>query len=196
MEIFYKILIFLHVMGFVFMSTPLFNLIVVNERALIDSSFNYSADRYMENIIRHGAIRCYVFQLTVLISGLLLIIFGPLGIEALWTHWIVLAKTLILLIMMGLLSYVHFNLQPKIESHLSKIGPEDLVSEGILSEMKPCRVRRKKLATFCLFLVITSIILGLQVYELFNPILTVALICLGALFALNANKTLVRFGWI
>jgi hypothetical protein len=183
-------------MGFVFMSTPLFNLIVVNERALIGSSFNYSADRYMENIIRHGAIRCYVFQLTVLISGLLLIIFGPLGIEALWTHWIVLAKTLILLIMMGLLSYVHFNLQPKIESHLSKIGPEDPMPDGILSEMKPYRVRRKKIATFCLFLVITSIILGLQVYELFNPILTVVFICLGALFALNANKTLVRFGWI
>ena len=83
MEAFYNVLIFIHVMGFVFMSTPLFNLIVVNERALLGPSFNYYADRYMENIIRHGAVRCYVFQLTVLTSGVLLIIYGPVGIEAL-----------------------------------------------------------------------------------------------------------------
>jgi len=196
MEIFYNVLIFLHVMGFVFMSTPLFNLIVVNERALLGPSFNYYADRYMENVIRHGASRCYVFQWTVLISGVLLIIFGPLGIEALWTNWVVLAKTLILFTMMGLLSYVHFNLQPKIESFMSKIGPADVVPDGFSAQLKPYRVRRKRLATFCLFLVITAIILGLQVYGTFSSILTVVLIGIGALFSWKANRTLIRFGWI
>jgi len=196
MEIFYSVLIFLHVMGFVFMSTPLFNLIVVNERALLGSSFNYHADRYMENIIRHGAIRCYVFQCTVLISGVLLIIFGPLGIEALWTSWVVLAKTLILFTMMGLLSYVHFSLQPKIEFYMSKIGPDDEVPDGFSAQLKPYRVKRKRLATFCLFLVVTAIILGLQVYGAFSPILTIVLIGIGALFALKASRTLIRFGWI
>jgi hypothetical protein len=196
MEALYDVLIFLHVMGFVFMSTPLFNLIVVNERALLGPSFNYYADRYMENIIRHGAIRCYVFQFTVLISGVLLIIFGPAGIEALWTSWIVLAKTLILFTMMGLLSYVHFGLQPKIESLVSKISPEDAVPDGFSAQLKPYRVRRKRLATFCLFLVITAIILGLQVYSTFSSSLTIVLIGIGALFAWKANKTLIRFGWI
>jgi hypothetical protein len=196
MEVFYNVLIFLHVMGFVFMSTPLFNLIVVNERTLMGSSFNYYADRYMENIIRHGAIRCYVFQCTVLISGVLLIIFGSLGIEALWTSWVVLAKTLILFTMMGLLSYVHFSLQPKIESYMAKIGPEDPVPDDFNAQLKPYRVRRKRLATFCLFLVITAIILGLQVYDIFSPILTIALIGMGILFAWKANRTLIRFGWI
>jgi hypothetical protein len=196
MEGFYNILIFLHVMGFVFMSTPLFNLIVVNERALLGSSFNYYADRYQENIIRHGATRCYVFQWTVLISGVFLIIYGPLGIEALWTSWVVLAKTLIVFTMMGLLSYVHFSLQPKIESYMSKIGPEDAVPDGFAAQLKPYRVRRKRLATFCLFLVIVAIILGLQVYGVFSSILTIALIGVGALFAWKANKTLLRFGWI
>jgi uncharacterized membrane protein len=133
-------------MGFVFMSTPLFNLIVVNERVLLGSSFNYYADRYQENIIRHGAIRCYVFQLTVLISGVLLVIFGPMGIEALWTSWIVLVKTIILFTMMGLLSYVHFRLQPKIESYMSTIGPDDDVPDGFSAQMKPYRVRRKFMA--------------------------------------------------
>ncbi len=196
MEIFYSVLIFIHVMGFVFMSTPLFNLIVVNERALLGSSFNYYADRYQENIIRHGATRCYVFQWTVLISGVLLVIFGPLGVEALWTNWVVLVKTLIVFTMMGLLSYVHFNLQPKIESYMSKIGPEDAVPDGFSAQMKPYRVRRKKLATFCLFLVIVAIILGLQVFNTFSPILNIILIGIGALFSWKANKTLLKFGWI
>jgi hypothetical protein len=196
MEVFYNVLIFIHVMSFVFMSTPLFNLIVVNERALLGSSFNYYADRYMENIIRHGAIRCYVFQCTVFISGVLLIIFGPLGIEALWTSWIVLVKTIILFTMMGLLSYVHFKLQPKIESYMSTIGPEDVVPDGFSAQMKPYRVRRKRLATFCMFLVITAIILGLQVYGAFDPILNIVLIGVGALFAWKANKTLMLFGWV
>ena len=196
MEVFYNVLIFLHVMGFVFMSTPLFNLIVVNERALLGPSFSYYADRYMENIIRHGAIRCYVFQCTVLISGVLLLIFGPLRIEALWTSWVILAKTLILFTMMGLLSYVHFRLQPKIESLVSKIGAEDAVPDGFSAQLKPYRVRRKRLATFCLFLVITAIILGLQVYGTFSSILTIVLIGIGALFAWKANRTLIRFGWI
>jgi hypothetical protein len=194
--LYYNVLIFVHVMGFVFMSTPLFNLIVVNERALLGSSFNYYADRYQENIIKHGATRCYVFQFTVLISGVLLVIDSPAGIEALWTSWTVLVKTLILFTMMGLLSYVHFSLQPKIESLMSKIGPEDAVPDDFSAQLKPYRVRRKRLATFCLFLVITAIILGLQVYGTFSLILNIVLIGIGALFAWKANKTLMRFGWV
>ncbi len=196
MEVFYNVLIFIHVMGFVFMSTPLFNLIVVNERALLGPSFNYHADRYQENIIKHGATRCYVYQLTVLISGVLLLIFSPLGLEALWTSWIMLVKTIILFTMMGLLSYVHFGLQPKIESIMAKIGLEDDVPDDLSAQMKPYRVTRKRLATFCLFLVITAIILGLQVFDIFSPVLTVILIGVGALFAWKANRTLMRFGWI
>jgi hypothetical protein len=196
MGIFYDILKFLHVMSFVFMSVPLFNLIVVNERAKLGVPFNYYADRYMENIIRRGATRCFVFQSTVLITGILLLVLGPLGIGALWSNWILLVKTLLLFTLMGLLSYVHFSLQPKIESILSDIGPETAVPDGLAAQLMPYRVRRKKLATFCLFLVITIIILGLQVYSTFSPILTIALIGLAAVFAFRANKTLLRFGWV
>ena len=196
MEFFYNLLKFFHVIGFVFMSTPLFNLIVVNERALLGPSFNYNVDRYMENIIRRGAARCFVFQFTVLTSGILLLISGPLGIESLWTSWIILIKTFLLLTLMGLLSYVHFKLQPKIESLMAKIGPEDTVPDDFAAQLKPYRVKRKRLATFCLFLVITTIVLGLQVYGAFNPVLTIILIGLGALFACKASKTLIRFGWI
>src|SRR4030042_3973274 len=159
MDTIYNLLKFLHVLGFVFMSTPLFNLIVVNERAMLGPSFDYNVDRYMENIIRRGASRCFVFQFTVLISGVLLLIFGRLGIQSLWNHWIILVKTIILITLMGLLSYVHFSLQPRIESLMSKIGPGDPAPDGFAAQLKPLRARRKKLATFCLFFVITAIIL-------------------------------------
>ena len=195
MDILYDLLMFLHVLGFVFMTVPLFNLIIVNERALLGVSFNYYADRYMENIIKRGAYRCYVFQSTVLITGVLLLVFGP-GIEVLWMNWIILVKTVLLFTLMGLLSYVHFNLQPNIESLLSNVSPSSQVPENLVTQLKPYRVRRKWLATLCLFLVITSIILGLQVYERYNVLLTIILIALAGLFSLKVNKTLMRFGWI
>jgi len=177
------------------MTVPLFNLIVVNERVLLGVSFNYYADRYMENIIKHGAYRCLVFQTTVLITGILLLVTGP-GIEVLWSNWVILVKTILLFSLMGLLSYVHLSLQPTIESLISDIDPDSEIPDDLVAQLKPFRVRRKWLATFCLFLVITSIILGLQVYALFNPLLTVGLIILAGLFALKVNKTLIRFGWL
>lgn len=73
----------LHVLAFVFMSVPQFNLIRVNERAQLGSAFNYDADRYLENIIRRRATRCFAFQATVLPMGLAMRLVGPLGIGAL-----------------------------------------------------------------------------------------------------------------
>jgi hypothetical protein len=192
----YEVLRFLHVMSFVFMTVPLFNLIVVNERAAMGTSFNYHTDRYMENIIKNGASRCFVFQSTVVITGALLLIFGDLGMASLWSNWVVLTKTILLAVLMSLLSYVHFNLQPKIESFLVDLGPDSDIPPDLGQQLKPYRVRRKWLATFCLFLVITCIILGLQVYNTFEPWLTIAMIALAGLFSWNVNKTLIRFGWL
>lgn len=192
----YQVLKLWHILSFVFMSIPLFNLIVVNERALMGSQFNYGTDRYMENIIRHGAMRCFVFQASVFVSGILLLIAGDWGINSLFSNYFLLAKTINLIALMGLLSYVHFVLQPKIESHFSKLSPETNVPENFQSQIKPFRILRKRLATICLFLVITTIILGMQVYSPFSLLLNLILISLTALFALRVNKTLVQFGWV
>ncbi len=196
MESLYPALLFLHEMAFVFMSVPLFNLIVVNERVALGVSFNYYADRYMENIIRRGATRCFVFQATILLTGVLLLIVGPLGIAALWGNWVVLVKTLLTFTLMALLSFVHLRLHPRIEVILAEVSPEGPEPQDLTARLKPHRVLRKRLATFCLFLVIVAIVLGLQVYARFSPVLTVALIALAALFAWRVNKTLVRFGWL
>ena len=195
MDTVYAALRTLHVLAFVFMSIPLFNLIVVNERAQLGSAFNYSVDRYMENIIRRGATRCFTFQSTVLLTGVLMLVVGPLGIGALWGNWVLLVKTLVLLMLMGLLSYVHLRLQPSIEALLAKVSPDAAAPEGFAARLKPYRVMRKRLATLCLFLVLVTIILGMQVYGRYNPVLTIVLIASAGLFVWRANKALVRFGW-
>lgn len=196
MDWLYSFLKFVHVMSFVFMTVPLFNLIVVNERAQFGAPFNYYTDRYMENIIKNGAKRCYVFQLTVFISGILLLIFGPLGISALWANWVLAVKTIGLLALTVSLSYVHFKLQPSIEALLKDFHPDAKISDETLALIKPLRALRKTMATFCLFVVITIIILGLQVYSQFDPILTISLIALAGLFAWRVNKTGIRLGWM
>lgn len=196
MDIFYNFLKFFHVISFVFMAVPLFNLIVVNERASLGVSFNYYADRYMENIIKNGAFRCYVFQASVFVSGILLLLLGPLGLEAFWSNWVVFTKTILLFTLTSILSFVHFKLQSKIEFFLKDINENSKIPENLVSQLKPYRVLRKWLATLCLFIVIVSIILGLQVYTPFNPILTIGLVVLAALFALKVNKSLILFGWI
>lgn len=196
MDNLYQILKLWHIISFVFMSIPLFNLIVVNERTLMGSAFNFGTDRYMENIIRHGAVRCYVFQLSVFISGILLLVYGHWGIQALWTNYILLVKTIILFALMGLLSYVHFSVQPKIDTFFKDIAPDTKVPDNFLASVKPFRVLRKRLATVCLFLVLTTIILGMQVYAPFSWTLNLILIGLAGLFAWRVNKTLILFGWL
>ena len=195
MDTVYAALRTLHVLAFVFMSIPLFNLIVVNERAQLGSAFNYSVDRYMENIIRRGATRCFTFQATVLLTGVLMLVVGPLGIGALWGNWVLLVKTLLLLTLMGLLTYVHLRLQPRIEALLAQVSPDAATPEDLAARLKPYRVLRKRLATLCLFLVLVTIILGMQVYGRYNPVLTIVLIASAGLFVWRANKALVRFGW-
>ena len=194
MEHIYNIAKFLHVISFVFMSIPLFNLIIVNERALMGPSLNYGTDRYFENIIQRGAIRCFVFQWTVLISGAIILFLGP-GLTAILTNWILMAKTLILVLLMSLLSYVHFSIQPKIENLLISLSPGKPAPEELSKKLAPFRLKRKKLATVCLFFVITAIILGVQTYNRFHPYVSISLIFLAAGFSLRANKSLIRFGW-
>ena len=194
MEHIYNIAKFVHVISFVFMSIPLFNLIIVNERALMGPSLNYETDRYFENIIKRGAIRCFVFQWTVFISGTVILMLGP-GLTAILSNWVLTVKTLILILLMSLLSYVHFSLQPKIEKLLVSLSPGEQPPEDLSEKLLPFRIQRKKLATICLFLVITAIIFGVQTYTRFHPFVSIVLIFFAAGFSVRTNKSLIRFGW-
>ena len=196
MDIFYDLIRFFHVISFVFMCVLLFNLIVANERVMLGITFNFDADRHIESIIKSGVNWCYINQLTILITGLLLLVLGDVGIKALWQDWIVLSKTIILFVLMGTISYVHFKLQPKIESFLTALSTGSEISDNFILELKPYRVMRKWMTSFYLFLVIAAIVLGIQVYATFNPVLSIILIGLAGLFSIKADKILIRFGWI
>lgn len=127
---------------------------------------------------------------------MLLLVYGPLGIQALWTNYIPLAKTIFLFTLMGLLSYVPFSVQPKIDDFFADVTPESTVPEVFLASVKPLRVLRKRLATDCLFLVLTTIIFGRQTNFPYSLTLNMVLIRLAGLFSWLVHQTLIRFGWL
>ena len=96
----YDTLKFLHIITVVFMAAPLYNLVVVNERVKFGKA-HLDVDRYFESIIRGNSIRCYVFQVTALVTGVALAILGG-SVAALFTNWVLLAKLLLIpLIIVG-----------------------------------------------------------------------------------------------
>ena len=190
----YNIMRFFHILSVVFMAVPLYNLIIVHERKRIGKA-PFVVDRYFENIIKGAAIRCYVYQFTALFTGILLIPLGGLPWSDLIVNQILLAKLLLLLTLTTLLSVVHFQIQPTIEAILSQVKGDEL-PEGIAKQIAPIRLRRTRLATLCLFIVITIVLLGLQVTTRFGLPATAILILLAALFSWRAYRTSVRFGWI
>lgn len=190
----YNIIKFVHLLSVIFMSVPLYNLIVVHERRRF-SQPPFLVDRYFENIIKGSAIRCYVYQFSALVTGLLLISLGGFSWSDLITNPILLIKLLLLLLLTALLSVVHFKLQPAIETLLAQVQAEG-IPEAIFKQIAPIRLKRTRLATFCLFIVITIVVLGLQVVSRFGLLATVILIILAALFSWRVYKSPVRFGWI
>ena len=190
----YNVVRFFHILAVVFMAAPLYNLIAVHERRRIGKA-PFVVDRYFENIIKGAAIRCFVYQFTALFTGVLLIPLGGLPWGELIVNPILLAKLLLLLTLTALLSMVHFQIQPAIEAILSQVKGDEL-PEGIARQIAPIRLKRTRLATVCLFIVITIVLLGLQVTTRFDLPATAILILLAALFSWRVYRTSVRFGWI
>lgn len=185
---------FLHILTVVFMSAPLYNLIVVNERLRFGKA-PYAVDRYFENLVRTNAVRCFVFQATAFVTGMLLILLPGQSLSILFTNKILLSKFILLLLLTILLSYVHFGIQPRIEALLAQVEGGE-IPPAIADQLLPWRSRRKKLAGFCLFFVITLVLLGLQVFVRFDLPLTGLLILLAAVFSWRVYKTNIPYGWL
>lgn len=185
---------FLHVLTVVFMAAPLYNLIVVNERLRFGKA-PYAVDRYFENLIKSNAQRCFAFQLTALVTGVLLILLSGQPLSLLFTNRILLAKFFVLLLLTILLSYVHFGIQPRIEAVLGQVQGEE-IPPPLAATLLPWRSRRKKLAGLCLFFVIVLVLLGLQVFVRFHPLVTGLLILLAAGFSWRVYKTNIPYGWM
>lgn len=185
----------IHILTMVFMAWPLYALITVNERGGLGPPLGDRADRYMENIIRGMTVRCFVFQVTALASGLALVGLRGLGWSALATNGVLVTKLLLLFVLVGLLGYVHFTLQPRIDASFAS-APDGPISGELAGQIGALRLRRKRIAATCLFLVITLVVLGLQVYGRFPAALTVALVAGAAAFAWNAFRTRIPYGWV
>lgn len=183
----------LHIVAVVFMAAPLYNLIVVNERVRFGKA-PLEVDQYFENIIRGNATRCYIFQLTALVSGVLLATLTG-SIMSVLTNGVLVVKLLLLLALIGLLSVVHFSLQPQIDRLLAQ-ATGDAIPQPLAVQIAPLRLRRKRLASACLFLVVTTVVLGLQVYSRFAAPTTTLLLALAAVFTWRVYRTRVPYGWL
>lgn len=186
---------FIHIMTAVFLAWPLYALITVNERGRLGPPLGDRADRYMENIIRGMTVRCFAFQVTMLGTGVALVLLRGLGWSALVTNGVLLAKLVLLLVLMGLLSYVHFSLQPHLDA-LFESAPTSPLTGDLAGQIGVLRLRRKRIAATCLFLVMTLILLALQVYARLSLTLTILLLIAVAVFVWNAFRTRIPYGWI
>lgn len=190
------LLLFVHLLSTLFMAAPLYMLIVVNERVRFGAPLGYYTDRYMENIIRNNAVRCFVFQGTMAASGLGLVYVTGRSWSALVTEPTLAIKWVALVILVGLLSYVHFSLQPRIEALMAQVKPDSPPPQGLAPQIGSLRLRRKRLAGTCLFLVLAALIMGLRATFGYNPYLALAFVVVAALYAWRAYRKPVPLGWV
>ncbi|MBI4333219.1 MAG: hypothetical protein HY673_18295 [Chloroflexi bacterium] len=189
------VLLIIHLAATLAMAAPLYMLIVVNERVRFGAPLGYYTDRYMENIIRNNAIRCFVFQATILVTGLALV-----AVTGRWASLLTDPAMVVKWVALGalatLLSLVHFSIQPRIEALVNQVKPNEPPPPDIGPKLAVLRVRRKKLSATCLFLVLTSVIMGLRVMFQYNFYLALLFVVLSAVYAWRAYRKPLPFGWI
>jgi hypothetical protein len=188
-------LLLIHLLSTLLMAAPFYMLIIVNERARFGVPLGYFTDRYMENIIRNNAVRCFVFQGTMLASGLGLIYITGRPWISLLTEPTMVIKWVALAILVSLLSYIHFSIQPRIEQLMEQVKPDTPVPQGLGPKIAALRKKRKKLSGICLFLVLTALIMGLQATFFYNFYLALGFVVVAALYAWRVYRKPVPVGW-
>ncbi len=183
----------IHVLTAVLMVWPFYALVAVNQRARLGPPLGDRVDTYLENIIKNRAIPCYVFQATALVSGLALIFLHGQDLGALIAYPVLGLKFLFLLLIAAGLTRVVFVLQPRIDGLFAGAGSP--IAPETAKEIGRFRLARKQTASFCLFLVLANVILGLQAWVAFPIWLTAVLFAAIALFTWRAYTSLTPFGW-
>ncbi len=186
------VVLMFHLLAMLFMADTLYALISVNERGRFTVPPNYNTDRYLENILKNQPIRCYAYLAVILVTGILL----TWDRGWIWTDWALITKLGATALLAGLLSYVHFGIQPRIERILAGWKPGEEVDAKKRPMLLAWRTRRKRLAGVCLFLVLTALIMGVRVTLVFAPWLVAAFMVAAALFAWRVYRSPIRFGWI
>ena len=183
-----------HIITAILMAWPFYALVAVNQRVKLGPPLGDRADTYIENIIKNRTIPCFVFQGTVLLSGLVLMYLRGQNFSLLITNLALGLKFILLFLMAGLLSYVHINLQPRIDALFAEAG--NPIEGDQASRIGSLRARRKKLASFCMFAAFTSAMLGMQVWVPFPLWLSAILVAAIGLFTWRAYQSETPYGWV
>jgi hypothetical protein len=195
MENWRSITLAIHLVATLFMAAPLYMLIIVNERARFGLPPGYNPDRYMENIIKKQPIRCYAYLAVILATGFLLIWITGRQWNSLFSDWALAIKAVAFILLAGFLSYIHFGVQPKIETILSTVKTEGLLPDESKPKLLSLRTRRKRFSGLCLFLVLTSLLAGTRLTLGLSPLIFFIFVILSALFAYRAYKVPIPKGW-
>src|SRR3989304_2164797 len=171
--IFIKIL---HIVTAILRAWPFYALVAVNQRGRLGPPLGDRVDILLENTIKNRTLPCFIFQATVMVSGLGALLSNPaLGL-----------KCLLLLFISGLLAYVHLRLQPAIDRLFAANSP---ISKEIAGQIQILRLRRKRLSSICMFSVLTMAMLGVQVYTPLPLWFTLVLLGLIAAFTWRAYSS-------
>ena len=185
----------IHILNAILMAWPFYALVAVNQRVRLGPPLGDRTDTYMENIIKNRTIPCFVFQATALITGLALVLLRGFGLNTFVTNPVLGVKFLLLLLIAGLLTYVHTRLQPRIDDLFAQAGSNP-VAEETATRIGVLRLRRKRVASICMFVVLTVAMLGMQAWTPFPPWLTAVLVIAIFLFTWRAYKSVTPYGWV
>jgi hypothetical protein len=183
-----------HLVSAVLMAWPTYALVAVNQRARLGPPLGDRVDAYLESVIKNRTIPCFVFQATILASGLGLVLLSGQGLDVLVTRWTLGLKFFLLLLVIALLANIHFGLQPRIDALFAQLsGP---VPPEVAARIGALRLRRKRTASVCMFAVLTAVILGVQAWTPFPLWLTASLVAAIALFTWRTYTTVTPYGWV
>jgi hypothetical protein len=191
-----NVVLLVHIITAVFMAWPLYALITVNERPVVGAPLGDKVDDFIEGIIKKNSRRCYIFQLTALVTGLYLVGTHYESFSVLLTNWRLFGKLLGLFSLMGLLSYVVYSLQPRIDTLFMKLKKKDKSKEKIAAQISRLRLQRKKFATACLTILLAVILLAVQINNPLPLLVNAILLGLFALFAYRVYKANIPYGWV
>ncbi len=185
----------IHILTAILMAWPVYALVSVNQRVRLGPPLGDRVDIYMENIIKNRTIPCFVFQATALVSGVALVLLRGLGLDALVENPTLGLKFLGLLLIAGLLTSVHVSLQPRIDALFAQAASNPMPAE-VAQSIGALRLRRKRMASVCMFVVLTVSMLGVQVWTPFPLWLTALLVIAIAAFTWRVYNSYTPYGWV
>lgn len=83
---------------------------------------------------------------------------------------------------------------PQIDTLFAKAG--NPIQSDVAAQIGELRLRRKRVASVCMFVVLISAMLGVQVWTAFPQWLTVLLTLAIAAFTWRAYKSVTPYGWV